>query len=693
MTLHAATLCETWCHKSNTGSHPGTLRITAGKQHTTLVFDLSAIPKGSTIHAAWLYHSLSKSAQPKHSIQIFPMRDATIHRTTALLLDPPWYNRFDVSTIVQQWVQNPKSNYGFAVQPFPGFKAQQMQLRISYTGVAKNLPAQVARIRVIHHHGQTFITWQEHHAFRPQKADSLWVSEFAERNKKTKSKLGDTYASGPGTGAYGLPHHPAISLATLRKLQGLIVRTKPTNRRLEPMRRTHDVPNVSYHIYRHHKPINANNIHQASYLHQMPALSGYDHGLAIVHYEGEFNQQHEDPLSTMPVFAIAKNTTLAHDEGLYVHTNTQAGKFYYAVCMSINGQQNLVDFSAANSLSEAVSENINDPQPVLQWIQEEGFNADMPEHWHCLWTAPPFCNLPSKRLRVLVCLNKNIEQKRPLKIQGFTDDAFEIRNMGVKKPHKKMVTLKIQDQVPWMPQICYSTGRDTLKAMDVSQVDYFPERCVSHIIDWCIAQFPVDRSRIEGDDIFFGMRRPDLFPKIFAAGYTTTYDYRWAPGSPASVVGPQGVKTVDGLDAWSMFSVEGFLKKDPGRDVPFFIFTSSTGKDRGHTMEFGWQDDPRGWYAMQKYRQPFIAFWSTGKRMGPIAYALNKIDWQKSLPAFSNCSLDNNPGNGEAADGDYYGQINGWLIWDNKQQVDDKDNWELNIKILKDCPQNDCLVD
>jgi hypothetical protein len=69
------------------------------------------------------------------------------------------------------------------------------------------------------------------------------------------------------------------------------------------------------------------------------------------------------------------------------------------------------------------------------------------------------------------------------------------------------------------------------------------------------------------------------------------------------------------------------------------------------------------------------------------------MNWDGTIPALSNCSLDNNPGNGDPADGDYYGQINGWLIWDDKQWTDKPDRWEMTVYLHESCPREDCTVD
>jgi hypothetical protein len=223
-------------------------------------------------------------------------------------------------------------------------------------------------------------------------------------------------------------------------------------------------------------------------------------------------------------------------------------------------------------------------------------------------------------------------------------------------------------------------------------VDYFSERYMERMIKWLMGRYKINRSAISGGLMYFGMRHPEIFTRMSFGHYTAAYDYRWAPGGPRmpKILGPKGIKTTRGDDAWEMYSLRGYLEKYPGRDIPYFICISGTGKDRGHTCEFGWQDDPRGWRALMDARQPFVASWSLRP---PVRRYFRDRRWDTSMPAFSNCSLDNNPGNGDHADGDYYGCINGWLLWDDKDQVDEKDKWEMPVWLIPECPRKSCTVD
>jgi len=256
------------------------------------------------------------------------------------------------------------------------------------------------------------------------------------------------------------------------------------------------------------------------------------------------------------------------------------------------------------------------------------------------------------------------------------------------------VTIAIQDQLDWLPALFFNEGRGTLRGMTECKVDYFPERYMDFMIKWIMSQHQVDRSKISGSLLHFGLRHPEIFPRMSFGAYTANYDYRWAPGGPLmpSVLGPKGIKTTTGEDAWKMYSVAEYVNTYPDRDIPFLLCISATGTDSGHTSEFGWQDDPRGWAGLLEARQPFVATWSLGPPR-ELSEAFEKMRWDATLPAFSRCSLDNNPGNGDPADGDYYGTINGWLLWDDKNPVDEKDAWEMTVWVISSCPEDSCTVD
>ncbi|MGB2822977.1 MAG: hypothetical protein WBF17_18485, partial [Phycisphaerae bacterium] len=421
-------------------------------------------------------------------------------------------------------------------------------------------------------------------------------------------------------------------------------------------------------------------------------LSGLDTEVYKIHFRGEYLNQREEPNSIIPTLCVDKGKPLAPGEGLYVHTAGQAARSFYAVTAVLDGTENLSQIGAACSLAEPLDERPATPQPVLQWTQVDRYKKDVPEYWYRYWAAPPYCNLPSRSFRVAVAVGDKLADPGKL-IIGSISGSFNVRE-SIRVPRNDAVTIMIKRQLDWLPALFYNAGRDTLRGMTACEVDYFCERYMAFMIKWIMGRHRIDRSTITGGLLHFGLRHPEIFTRMSFGSYTAGYDLRIAPGGPSMprILGPQGIRTTRGEDAWNMYSVAEYLAANPGRDIPFLVCISGTGKDGGHTSEFGWQDDPRGWRGLLAARQPFVASWSVHPPR-ELSEAFNRMRWDTSMPAFGNCSLDNNPGNGCPADGDFYGCVNGWLLWDDKNQADEKDRWEMTVWVISSCPEDSCTVD
>ncbi|MFP4055988.1 MAG: hypothetical protein ACLF0G_03875 [Candidatus Brocadiia bacterium] len=675
---------ERWGAEGTPCTHAGTLEAVQEGEVTRLVFDLSPIPRDARVLRASLACFTREGAQPRRAPLVYAGQREEAGGQP-LELEPPWYRSFDASQAVARWVRDPARNPGFVVTRFDGLLAERSTLEVVYEGRPRDVPDQAHGLRAVHHDGQTFVVWREHSAFRPQREDFIWVRKFVER--------GDELADGPGEGAHGLPSHPAITLRTLRGLQGLGLRDKPSGfQGIRPLERVRQVPAITYRVYRHSERITAANIGQAERIAEVEPLSGLDKDVYRIHFKGEYLDQWEDPDSPIPTYCVARGEPLAHGEGLYVHTPHQPGRAYYAVTTALGGTENLAQVGEANSLAEPVDEQPATPQPVLQWMQEDRYRKETPEGWYRYWAAPPYANLPGGSYRVAMAVGPEFQEPGPLSI-GSISGTFNVRE-SIRVPPPDRVTFLVERQLHWLPALFYNEGRGTLRGASECRVDYFSERYMLFMIQWVMGRYRIDRSRITGGLLHFGLRHPEIFTRMSFGRYTATYDYRIAPGGPRmpTVLGPRGIETTRGEDAWKMYSVAEYVKAYPGRDIPFLLCISGTGKDRGHTSEFGWQDDPRGWAGLAAARQPFVASWSL-QPPRDLTQAFDRMRWDVSLPAFSNCSLDNNPGNGDPADGDYYGCINGWLLWSDTEQTDQPDRWEITVWVINSCPEDACTVD
>jgi dienelactone hydrolase len=104
-------------------------------------------------------------------------------------------------------------------------------------------------------------------------------------------------------------------------------------------------------------------------------------------------------------------------------------------------------------------------------------------------------------------------------------------------------------------------------------------------------------------------------------------------------------------------------------NLPFLIMRSGR-TDRS----IPWANKPAFYVAMNTARQALVAYWSNGDhatadddfpKESHYAPAREKLQFDRSYLAFSNCSKNNNPGNGDPKEGDLQGWINRGLDWEN----------------------------
>jgi len=702
-TVRADLRRQRWAGEATPATHPRTLKVTRSGNETRLRFDLSAIPKGAKVHHASLYCSTRDGGQPDRPAEI---RVVGIPRQgEPLQLEAPLYRSFDATAGVRVWAADPRHNRGLAVSRFDGLAPERSYLEVLYDGPGKaEAPEQVTGLRAVHHDGQTFLVWDEHKAFRPPAGSVVYVRKF--------SRKGNDVVREPGTGAAGLPRVPAITLKTLRELEGMELRDKPSGfQGIRAAKRLRKVPEVRYRVYRHTRRITPANLKDAAFVGEARPLDAYDRKMAVISFQGEYINQREVGGSIIPVCCIEDGKPIRAGQGVFVQNADKPGGFYYAVTMSVGGTENVADLTKANSLPEAVAEKPDPPAPVLQRLQEIKYGGGVTERWYLFWAGPPQANLPSRPFHVLVGEPTGTPPPLPMVIDGF-HGGFNIVG-ALRVPARGALTLLIEHQIGYGGggDLLYSAGRGTLRSYAETKADYFCERYFLRVIDWARKHWRIDPGRIRGGQhdsgpLHFGVRHPEIFGSLYLGGYTASYEYTWSPpgrGLPG-LLGPRPLaRTTRGEPAWSVLELSWYLGQDPSKDIPLIWGGSNVGKERGHTAEFGWQDDPRGWAALQRARQPHVVSWGLNsadpggtlqyRGMAPeLAALINSRRWVKTVPAFSRCSLDDNPGNGDPTDGDTCGQINGFLLWDDADSVDRPGRWEMTIRLANSCPEPDCTV-
>ena len=76
---------------------------------------------------------------------------------------------------------------------------------------------------------------------------------------------------------------------------------------------------------------------------------------------------------------------------------------------------------------------------------------------------------------------------------------------------------------------------------------------------------------------------------------------------------------------------------------------------------------------------------------GEAYYAVIQID--RSLPAFTRCSLDDDLGSGDPEKGPPAGQLNRYLNWETEGIADEPGRWEMTVALTGGAPKDSCEAD
>jgi hypothetical protein len=243
-------------------------------------------------------------------------------------------------------------------------------------------------------------------------------------------------------------------------------------------------------------------------------------------------------------------------------------------------------------------------------------------------------------------------------------------------------------------------------------------------LDWAAKKYDLDLKRVftAGSSMggsgapMFAIRYSDRI--AWSIGWVGVHDPGNTPqftGSYERVYGDRswGIKFEDDSPAFEYYKDAAYLRKYPEKDIGFI--TWSNGKNDG---AIGWPQAVEFYRAMQDTRRPHIFVWGlsghgqratmpeeAGQRVMPIDIRLGQ-----SLPAFTNCSLDDDPGaavklgkpievakgkekHKDPYDGDHAGQVNLYLYWETDDIVDTAEKWEITVGLTENAPKDRCTVD
>ena len=637
----AADAATTWSFGAgDRATFPQTITVAEDK----IAVDLSALPEEATVFRAIL--RCQREERRRDKVVVVPANSPE----ERIPLLAPRFASLDATAAVSRAVEAGEERLAFVVKRFSGWIPETLRLDISFVGAgAKNAPPAPDSLRGHHRAGQTLLTWREAHSPVPDEK---------------------------------------LTIRALRDIRATVDRTAE----------------VRYRIYRHGEPISPATISEAELVDEVPPLTCWN---------DEFYGVSPDPNALALRYAVEDGEgPVAPGTGIYANNPGSPGKSYYAVTSAINGEENLSSFSDGNSLATALDETVGPGQPILQRIEkpETFLYFDNPTlHYFVRWEAPPRSNVPSRPFDYLVGIPPDLPRPAPLGLHLHCWGANLNGGYIWWYKAREGAILVASNQIPYDWWMSYHEGLGTWKAWDEGVTRDFTVKRLLSFVDWVASRWEVDRERVFVTGASMGgsgasmiaVRYPKRF--TFALSSVGVHDAANSPqftGSYERVCGDVGSSILheSGMPTFDYLDNAHLLRLNPGRDVPFISFTNGK-NDSG----IGWPQAAGFVKALQETRQPHLFTWGQsghGQRVyaptptggGDNAMPILDVQLARSVPAFTQCSLDDDIGNGDPADGGPEGQINLYLRWETNGVVDEEGLYEVTVYLIESAPKNECTV-
>lgn len=436
------------------------------------------------------------------------------------------------------------------------------------------------------------------------------------------------------------------------------------------------------------------------------------------------------------------------ESGKAVENGSRLMKAYYAVTYSKDGVENKT-ISSTNATKYAVEEKEAQGVPILQRIENlEKYNYVKCRalHYYVRWEAPPNASIENIPIDYVVGIPARIEQRpTPVGLHMHSWGGSLLGGYGWWYNHKiKDATYLIaSNQIPYdwwtgYHEFYYEPVKEGVRQLKEKWQKglvrpYTMTRLLS-FLDWAANKYDLDLQRVftAGSSMggtgapMLAIRNPDRI--AWCVSWVGVHDPGNSPqftGSFENVYGKKSweIKFEDGTPAFFYYKNAWYLHKYPKKEIGFI--TWSNGKNDG---PIGWHQAIEFLRAMQETKRPHLFTWRmqghlTRARM-PKGSNQNimpiDIRIDQSLPAFTNCSLDDDPGTAKKKtpeelekhkqeverwnkenkrkktvdlyDGDSEGQINAYLFWETHNIVDKSTRWELIVGLIKDAHKSQCHV-
>jgi len=409
---------------------------------------------------------------------------------------------------------------------------------------------------------------------------------------------------------------------------------------------------------------------------------------------------------------------LAANRGLYVHQPQRRGAAYYAVTV-VNGRREESEITDSNSTSTAIVESPGEGEPVLQreehLDEKQAFNSALGPTvlTYVRWEAPPNANRENLPMEFIVGIPKKVVAKPALGLHLHSSVGSSRGGFGHWINNQQGSILLAPNQTPFDWWTGYHEGSDVRNwgaaTPNWKEGRIFPytQNRLCSLVQWALRRFRCDpgRSFVAGNSMggsgaaMLAFRRPELFAwaasrvGVHRPHLSPTYaeNYSMSYGPPE-----EHLLFEDGTMVWDYFDDVWFLKQYPWQETPFITVSNGRNDD-----DIGWKQAVDLARVLQETKRPHLFSWGmNGHRqslMMPLSLqpSVMPLDLRVdlSVPAFTRCSLDQDPGDGDPSQGDPQGGMNLYLTWQTSDIVDRPNRWEISLSLVDAAPQDQCVVD
>lgn len=591
------------------GAHPGTLTYSGG----VITVDMSALPDGVQVYRAMLVHDRggSSGSYPGSGRATQPLQvEASDDTGNWLQTVPPRHYHLDCTEATQRAVSSSPKTLTLNIVSFAQLgSSPYIRVDVWCDQASVNSIPALTGFTQKHRDGDTMVTWTE---------DPALITD------------------------------PNATIAVYKTAQTAI-----------------DDPDIlRYRIYRHTQPIDATTIRDAELVDEIKPLSCWN----PYYYGTGWSSKDTDPCPRLPV---DDEVLASPDEGIYVSRTQTAGSYYYAVSAVVNGEEDLSAWTAGQDCSAApVTESLGTGMVLLrEKILDTDFmyvsNAD--RYYYVRWDCPPYYNVPSHAFDYLVGVPDDAVDPRPVDIALHCWGGSLNSGYGWWYEAENGALILATNMKPYDWWTAFHDNYGTIRPMtDVEGNaggkvrNYAQKRVLSFLNDFVKNNWNVDDNRIlvTGSSmggsgcLMWGSRQADVF--AYSNGWVGVYVPRESPTFFGSFEGVYGQDTWDceyestGMEAFDYWDTAAYILADPGREIPFLC--TANGKNDGG---IGWPQARKTILALQTTRQPHKFVWGqSGHSQRAVLpgespsdrYVGVTIAKNQSVPAFSNCSQDNEIG-------------------------------------------------